>query len=180
MDEARIWNVAADQSQIQSTMNSEITSGTGLIARYGMNEGTGTAVANSIATRASGTDRREPHLGGRVPVWRPAASPCLPAQLRTPVQRREPVRDDGPGCRHRSARPRSHELHPRDRVELDGGGTAGGTGTNGLTNVIPLISKGGPQTETIGLNMNYFLGIRTTDNVLVADFEDTVNGGNHP
>ena len=27
--------------------------------------------------------------------------------------------------------------------------------------------------------MNYFLGFRTTDNVLVADFEDTVNGGNH-
>ena len=27
--------------------------------------------------------------------------------------------------------------------------------------------------------MNYFLGIRRRDNVLVADFEDTVNGGNH-
>src|SRR5204863_253783 len=29
-------------------------------------------------------------------------------------------------------------------------------------------------------DMNYFLGIRPTDNVLVADFEDTATSGNHP
>jgi hypothetical protein len=28
--------------------------------------------------------------------------------------------------------------------------------------------------------MNYFLGIDTVTNTLVADFEDTTNGGNHP
>ena len=28
--------------------------------------------------------------------------------------------------------------------------------------------------------MNYFLGIRATDGVLVADFEDTATGLNHP
>ena len=30
------------------------------------------------------------------------------------------------------------------------------------------------------VDMNYFLGIRGTDNVLVADFEDTATGLNHP
>ena len=30
------------------------------------------------------------------------------------------------------------------------------------------------------VDMNYFLGIRQTDNVLVADFEDTATGLNHP
>ena len=28
--------------------------------------------------------------------------------------------------------------------------------------------------------MNYFLGIDSVKRVLAADFEDTINGGNHP
>ena len=41
MDEARIWSVARTPTQIQSTMNAEITSGAGLTGRWGFNEGTG-------------------------------------------------------------------------------------------------------------------------------------------
>ena len=48
MDEVRIWNVARSQAQILSTINTEITSGTGLTGRWGMNEGSGTAVAGSV------------------------------------------------------------------------------------------------------------------------------------
>jgi hypothetical protein len=56
--------------------------------------------------------------------------------------------------------------------------TSGGTG--GVTSVVPLVTKGASESDTpANVNMNYFLGFRTTDNVLVADFEDTVNGGNH-
>ena len=50
-----------------------------------------------------------------------------------------------------------------------------------MTSAIPLVTKGRPQGESPpNVNMNYFLGIDATTGVLVADFEDTVNGGNHP
>ena len=43
------------------------------------------------------------------------------------------------------------------------------------------ITKGRAEAETpANLNVNYFLGIDSATGVLVADFEDTVNGGNHP
>ena len=62
MDEARIWNYARSQAQIQSAMNAELTSGTGLQGRWGLNEGTGTVANNSVAGSPNGT-----LLG--TPVW---------------------------------------------------------------------------------------------------------------
>jgi len=50
MDEARIWSVARTQAQILADINNELTSGTNLIARWGMNEGTGTSIASSVGT----------------------------------------------------------------------------------------------------------------------------------
>ena len=50
LDEVRIWNVAHTQASIQSTINSELTSGTGLVARWGLNEGTGTTAASSVGS----------------------------------------------------------------------------------------------------------------------------------
>lgn len=41
IDEVRIWSMVRTQTEIQSSMNSELTSGTGLIGRWGLNEGTG-------------------------------------------------------------------------------------------------------------------------------------------
>jgi len=55
LDEARVWNVAHTQLQIQATKNSELTSGTGLVARWGLNEGTSTVVGDSLGTPANGT-----------------------------------------------------------------------------------------------------------------------------
>ena len=43
------------------------------------------------------------------------------------------------------------------------------------------MTKGRAEAETpANLNMNYFLGIDATSGVLVADFEDTAGGANHP
>ena len=70
MDEARIWNVARTSGQLGSGMSQEISSATGLIARWGMNEGAGTSVANSIAGSPAGTTS-----GG--PAW-VAGSPFTP------------------------------------------------------------------------------------------------------
>ncbi len=47
IDEARIWNVARSQGQIQSTINSEVGSAAGLVGSWHMSEGTGTVVADS-------------------------------------------------------------------------------------------------------------------------------------
>ena len=82
LDEVRIWNVARSQAQIQATMDQELTSGTGLIARYGLNEGTGTAVNNTAAGALTGTNGTRPSPGTR----RGSAASCRPWS--TPPRRR--------------------------------------------------------------------------------------------
>jgi len=56
------------------------------------------------------------------------------------------------------------------------------TGVHGI-DAIPLITKG-IEEDISGANMNYFLGIRKKDSVLVADFEESITnyhkGKNHP
>ena len=54
LDEARVWNYARSQAQIAADINNELTSGTGLVARWGMSESVGTVVGDSIAP-ANGT-----------------------------------------------------------------------------------------------------------------------------
>ena len=61
----------------------------------------------------------------------------------------------------------------------DGAGIATNTGTGGVV-AVPLVAKGMAEAEGGTVDMNYFLGIRSSDNVLVADFEDTATGLNHP
>ncbi|MEA2622083.1 MAG: hypothetical protein QOH61_993, partial [Chloroflexota bacterium] len=62
-----------------------------------------------------------------------------------------------------------------------GAGVGVTTGTGGIPSAIPLVTKGGAEAETpANVNMNYFLGIDAASGKLVADFEDAVNGGNHP
>jgi hypothetical protein len=55
IDEARIWNFARTHLQIQTSINSELTSGTGLLGRWGLNDGAGTTAVNSIAGSPNGT-----------------------------------------------------------------------------------------------------------------------------
>lgn len=55
IDEVRVWNVARSGAQIAGNMNAELVSGTGLLARYGFGEGTGTSTASSVAGAPAGT-----------------------------------------------------------------------------------------------------------------------------
>ncbi len=67
IDEPRIWNVVRTQVEIQADMNNELTSGTGLIGRWGLNEGTGITAANSIAGRPNLTNNLMPNA--TPPAW---------------------------------------------------------------------------------------------------------------
>ena len=65
-----------------------------------------------------------------------------------------------------------------------GAGTPTSTGTGGITNAIPLITKGRAEAETAAADIDYFLGIDATSGKLVADFEEGQSGtspsANHP
>ena len=62
-----------------------------------------------------------------------------------------------------------------------GAGVGVTTGNLGITSAIPLVTKGGAESESpANINMNYFLGLDASSGVLVADFEDTAGAVNHP
>ncbi len=55
IDEVRVWNVARTSAEILAGKDAEITTGTGLLGRYGFAEGTGTTAASSVAGSPAGT-----------------------------------------------------------------------------------------------------------------------------
>src|SRR5215210_8238177 len=50
LDESRVWNVARTQPQIQSAKDYELSSASGLVGRWGLNEGGGTSAATSTGS----------------------------------------------------------------------------------------------------------------------------------
>jgi concanavalin A-like lectin/glucanase superfamily protein/type IX secretion system substrate protein/calcineurin-like phosphoesterase family protein len=67
-------------------------------------------------------------------------------------------------------------------IKRDATGTvfANGSGTGGVLNAIPLLTKGVGESESATVDVNYFIAIRSTDNKIGVDFEDDVNSTNHP
>lgn len=55
IDETRVWGVARTQAQIRETINSEVSAADGLVARFGMIEGSGTSITSSVAPNIVGT-----------------------------------------------------------------------------------------------------------------------------
>ena len=74
LDEARVWNVAHDATQIAANMGLEISSGATLKARWGMNEAGGGTVGDSMPTPADGTI-----TGSGTAGWPGAGDPAAPA-----------------------------------------------------------------------------------------------------
>src|SRR5206468_1458483 len=64
-----------------------------------------------------------------------------------------------------------------------GPGLSTSTGSGGV-DAIPLVAKGRAEADGTTQDMNYFLGLRASDGVLVADFEEGATGPspglNHP
>ena len=52
--------------------------------------------------------------------------------------------------------------------------------TQGIPSAVPLVTKGRVEAEGSNRDLNFFLGINVANGVLVADFEDTAGGMNHP
>ena len=275
IDEARVWNVARTGQQVRDAKDDELTSGTGLVGRWGLDEGapattvadstanpitgtlvnTPTWVANQYAFPQDGTAPAAPLGVGSVAasnsvtvswnansetdlagynVFRATSSPVPTGG--TPLNGNDLVptgaapsftdstavngqtyfyavvavdgSNNSSSSSETSATPSAtltgllfdgtddHVAFGQATSELGatvftletwfkrtGAGMPMGTGTNGLPDgtALPLVTKGRGQAESpANLNMNYFLGLDAATNRLVADFEDTVNGGNHP
>ncbi len=85
MDEVRIWNVARTQAQIVASMNSQISSATGLIGRFSLNEVSGTTATNSGTSAVNGTLTNGPvwsaGLLPSVALTSPANGAALPTSV---------------------------------------------------------------------------------------------------
>lgn len=64
-------------------------------------------------------------------------------------------------------------------IRKTGLGFAGTSGSGGLTNVVPILSKGTAQGETDNIDINYYLGIADTGH-LASDYEANPGSGNAP
>ncbi|HET9251679.1 MAG TPA: LamG-like jellyroll fold domain-containing protein [Candidatus Eisenbacteria bacterium] len=172
LDEARVWNVARSQVEIQAAMGVEIFQGSGLIGRWGMNEGTGSTAGNSVAGGVQGTLTNGP-------VWSSDSSVPLTASTG--------LRFGGSNAYATFGNPTALRL-PAFTIELwvrrDGAGAGTNTGTGGIPDAIPLVAKGRAEAETAAADINYLFGIRASDGVLCADFEEGAAGSspglNHP
>lgn len=174
IDEARIWNIARTAAQIAGSMGSEVASASGLIGRWGLNEGFGTTTEDSAGSAVAGTLTN-------APAWvtgSPFAHTPLPAgnyalDFTGTAAARDYVTFGAAPALGAST------FTIETWFRRDGTGVATSTGSGGIT-AIPLVTKGMAEADGTSQDMNYFLGIRATDNLLVADFEDTATGANHP
>ncbi len=169
IDEARVWNVARTQTEIQAGMFSEVTAGTGLIGRWGLNEGSGTTAGNSVPGGVSGTLTNGP-------LWVPGTPFALENALAL-----------GSGSAYVTFGNQPtlglSQFTLECWLKRDGAGATVSTGTGGVV-AIPLITKGRGEADGDNRDMNYFFGIDGTSAVLVADFEEGAGGAspglNHP
>src|SRR5438876_3072332 len=189
LDEARVWNFARTQAEIDATKDIEVSSAAGLIGRWGMNEGSGTSVADS-----SGSGINGPAMNG--PVWVPgfpsssSGTPTpTPTATPTPTGTSSGSALDFDGSNDYVTFGAAPGLGTATFTietwfKREGAGVGTSTGTGGIPDAIPLVTKGRAEAEGSNVDMNYFLGIRASDSVLVADFEEGAGqpspGLNHP
>jgi Big-like domain-containing protein/concanavalin A-like lectin/glucanase superfamily protein/K319-like protein len=182
LDEARIWNVARTQFEISDGMQAPLTSGTGLVGRFGFDEASGPAINSVNPTPAANGNL----FGGALRIS--PGSPSAPSSS-----------PDAYGL-HLTGTPGANEY-----VDLGAGLAAdkftvetwfrrevgGFTISTGALSALPLVTKGRIEGEGNNTDINYFLGISSNTsivpNVLSADFEDMptgdpgdMGGNNHP
>src|SRR5205814_7228797 len=175
MDEVRIWNVARSATEIQGAMGSPLPGpASGLLGRWSLNESTGTTAADTSGRGMNGTWMNGPvAVTGSGYTYTPLAPGNYGLHLTGTTAASDQVTfGAAPGLD-------AETFTIETWFKRDGAGISTSTGTGGL-DAIPLVTKGRAEAEGSNVDMNYFLGIRATDNVLVADFEDMATGLNHP
>ncbi|HEU4930302.1 MAG TPA: LamG-like jellyroll fold domain-containing protein, partial [Candidatus Krumholzibacteria bacterium] len=169
-DEARVWNLARTTNEINADMFAELTAGTGLLGRWGLNEGDGITAGNSVGGGVSGTLSNGPTWVTGSP-FELANSLKLGANTGAYVTFGDPEQLD------------LAQFTIETWFRRDAAGVSVSTGSGGVT-AIPLVSHGGAEQDGSDVDMNWFLGIRASDNVLCADFEEGSGGSspglNHP
>lgn len=163
VDEARIWDNARSQSMIHANMNVELISGTGLLGRWGLNDGAGTTAANSIGGGPAGALMN-------TPTW--VTGITFPPELWALKFN---------GTDQHVTFGAAPELNTtaftlEAWIKIEGAGSttvtsgSGGGGFEGATAAIPILTKGRGESESPdNINMNYFLGL--VGDKLAADFE---------
>jgi hypothetical protein len=170
VDEARVWNLARTASEIQAGMAGAVTVAPGLVGRWSFDEGIGTAVGDSSGAGNNGTLTAGVYVGG---------TPFVPGP--------EPLADDAldfNGVSSYVGFPATPALGLgvftlETCFNRRGAGSPATTGDTGVV-AIPLLAHGRDQGKGDATDANWFLGLRATDGVLVADFEDNASGANHP
>lgn len=174
MDEVRIWNYARTQTDIQNNLALEITTATGLTGRYSLNENTGTVATN---TGSAGT----PINGTLVntPTW-------IAGSTFTALNNNSSLQFGGTNSYvtfGNNAALGLSQFTLECWFRKEGSGVNASTGTGGVT-AKPLITKGRNEADGSTIDLNYFLGIKSSGNVLCADFEEGTGqpnpGLNHP
>jgi hypothetical protein len=168
LEEARIWGIVRTDQQIFDNMNLEIPQGAGLLGRWGLNEGSGTTAGNSVANGVNGTLTNGPLWTTDSTLPQPTAAGLRFGGTNSYV------------TFGNAAALGASTFTIETWFRRDGAGLATTTGGGGLARAIPLLTKGRGEADGSNVDMNYFLGIDSTTAKLVADFEDSATGANHP
>ena len=165
--------LGAPATQIRSTMNQGLTSGTGLVARWGLDEGYRHRRERLRRARRKRDDNR--HGSTWVANAPFDIAPCA-------NNAGAMLRFDGTNdyvTFGTSSELGLSQFTIETWFKREGTGVSNTTGSGGVT-VVPLIAKGAAEADGSNVDANYILGINTTGNVLAADFEDAATGLNHP
>ncbi len=167
IDEARIWNVARTQPQIQAAKNTEITAQAGLIGAWHLNDGSGTTAADSSGGGTSGnlTPLANP------PIW-VTGFDVTNAALQFDGTNDHVTFGTAPALG-------ASTFTLETWFKWTGGGAT--TSTGALTTVIPLVTKGRGEADNSNVDLNYFLGLQ--GGKLATDYEEGAGqaqpGANH-
>ena len=142
LDEARIWNYARTEAELRADLNVQNPSDARLVARWGLDEASATAVVDS-AGHAAERHHHRATFGTGVDPGRGAPFdivPCdEPATLRPPVRRHRRLRH----LRQRRRARRLATFTVETWFNRTGTGIATSTGTiDGIPNFVPLVAQG--------------------------------------
>ena len=168
IDEVRIWKVVRSDADILSNYKKELNAGSGLVARYGLNQGAGTTAVNSIATISNGMLENSP-------IWTNGFDQIYALNFNGNSNYITfGVANGSNGTQNLNLTKFTLEAW----VKPVGTSLTTNSGSGGIT-AAPIVTKGrGESDAPANVNVNYLFGI-DKNKKLVADFEES-NGANHP